>query len=205
MSGRDLLTIATSSQTLINTDSQTLINTCPARSEFLPVAAQPIPNVFCKVRRRLRTCFGMLVNSPPCTRGPSRRPTRRDGTLSDATGNEPDLLNSFTVSCVLTTWDFWVAVLRPRPKGAYSFHGDSGVAVWVDTQHEQQGTTRIAKRPYWLTLREDASTCETRSETGDLPSFLRSTGPRNFTPKSLVRKMSLRLPMDFNMGLPVWS
>ena len=76
--------------------------------------------------------FGMLViNSPPCTRGPSRRPTRRDGTLSDATGNEPDLLNSFTVSCVLTTWDFWVAVLRPRPKGAYSFHGDSGVAVWI--------------------------------------------------------------------------
>ena len=100
--------------------------------------------LFCKVRRRLRTCFGMLVNSPPCTRGPSRRPTRRDGTLSDATGYEPDLLNSFTVSCVLTTWDFWVVVLRPRPKGAYSFHGDSGVAVWIPNMNNKgpQGPLR---------------------------------------------------------------
>ena len=110
----------------------------------LDTAQYRIIRLFCKVRRRLRTCFGMLVNSPPCTRGPSRRPTRRDGTLSDATGNEPDLLNSFTVSCVLTTWDFWVAVLRPRPKGAYSFHGDSGVAVWIPNMNNKgpQGSLR---------------------------------------------------------------
>ena len=68
----------------------------------------------------------------------------------------------------------------------------------MDTQHEQQGTTRIAKSPYWLTLREDASTCETRSETGDLPSFqIRILA---VVPKDLMRKMSLLLPMDFNMA-----
>ena len=54
--------------------------------------------------------------------------------------------------------------------------------------------TRIAKSPYWLTLREDASTCETRSETGDLPSFqIRILA---VVPKDLMRKMSLLLPMD---------
>ena len=86
-------------------------------------------------------------------------------------GNEPDLLNSSTV-----TWDFWVAVHTARRSLLFPWEL---LGSYEDTQHEQQGTTRIAKSPYWLTLREDASTCETRSKTG--PALVPKTDPRSCT------------------------
>ena len=71
------------------------------------------------------------------------------------------------------------------------------------TQHDQQVTTSIARSPYKLTLRRIASTCETRSDTGHLPSFQRRV--LAVIPNGLERKMSRLLTMDFNKGRPNWT